>query len=1159
MTLNASVGNIIDRGYHLQDQLGEGGMGTVFRAVQLVSGQVVALKLVSQRLHLENPDESATSQDLHKRLELAREFQTLASLHHPNIIRVLSYGFDDRLGSYFTMEILEEPKSILESGLEQSEEAKVQLIGQLLRALAYVHRRGVIHRDIKPGNVLVVRDEVKLLDFGIATSNAGVSDIAGTLDYMAPELLLGAPPSTRSDLYAVGVIFHQLLTGTFPHSRASRTSILDSLLGEDSDRTLSPTVGLLFDSVPEGARTLLPPDADHSSLTAASAESTSESAAALPSLGSEDRPAEELATVLTGPLGSIVSKLLAREPSARYDSASTALRELAASVPYGLPFETAATRESFLQATVFVGREAELGELKAALAGLGERSGKAFLIGGESGVGKSRLISEIKTLALVQGCWVAEGQSIMEGGFLYQEWLPVFRALCFQVDLSDLEASLLKGFIPDLESLLGRAIGDPPPMKPDAALLRLAGALVAMLQRQTKPLVLIVEDLHWGRSESLALLRQVTQTAAALPLLVIGTYRSDEAPNLPTLLPDWAPMQLQRLQRVGVERLSESMLGVVGKQPQLVDYLAQQSEGNIFFLVEIVRALAEDAGELERIGQGELPENVLTMRIGRIVERRIDHVPQDYQKLLEFSAILGRKLDLAALQKVYPAAPVRDFLLTCANAAVLESHGNDWRFAHDKLREALTQRIEPERRRQIHLQVAETLESLYVGKEREQFAGALGHHYKQAGLPEKALHYFLQAGDSSTRVYAYEQARAHYAASAELLGQVPETLALRRLLVDILIKQVQYSLNSTPPEVNQQRIMRARDILDAIQSSGVAEREDTLRLARTDYYCARLHSYAGQPGQAAPLFRRVLPVAQEFNDQELVAVSSVFLGFMFLQHGQMAKSISLLQPIIEPMERLFGKDLDTLRARMFLAAALGASGRHKSALLLVEHVKPWVAEIQQAVYSGLFWMLFGYGMALAGDWPKALQAAEHALVLGKESREPIIQYLSWDVIAWSHSQLGNHQEALANRARSVEVRLSINGGMGKDWFEAAEAEIYFKAGKFEAALQQAKKVASSSQPAKLMLSLCLAKRIWGAALARLGGDPLEVDTHYSDSLATATETGMVVNAIWTELSWGQACKERGALDAAAHHFRQLQGYLTEDLTPYLREEVLRFQ
>ena len=150
---------VVDRSYLLGAALGEGGMGAVYRATHLLNHQVVALKLVTQtqaqQAHGGGNGHGADqpSAEVELRMALAREFQTLASLHHPNVIRVQSYGFDEDLGSYFTMEILNNCRTIVDAGGGRSLADNVSLLAQLLRALSYIHRRGVIHRDLKPSAV----------------------------------------------------------------------------------------------------------------------------------------------------------------------------------------------------------------------------------------------------------------------------------------------------------------------------------------------------------------------------------------------------------------------------------------------------------------------------------------------------------------------------------------------------------------------------------------------------------------------------------------------------------------------------------------------------------------------------------------------------------------------------------------------------------------------------------------------------------------------------------------------------------------------------------------------------------------------------------------------------------------------------------------------
>src|SRR5262249_15985627 len=150
------------------------------------------------------------------RLALAQEFRLLASLRHPNIISVLDYGFDDIGNPYFTMELLENARTVLDVGRSQNLEMQVSLLVQVLQALAYLHRRVIIHHDLNRANVLISGERVKVLDFGLSVTSdrATESGIAGgTLPYMAPEILTNTPVSEATDLYGFGVIAYELFCG----------------------------------------------------------------------------------------------------------------------------------------------------------------------------------------------------------------------------------------------------------------------------------------------------------------------------------------------------------------------------------------------------------------------------------------------------------------------------------------------------------------------------------------------------------------------------------------------------------------------------------------------------------------------------------------------------------------------------------------------------------------------------------------------------------------------------------------------------------------------------------------------------------------------------------------------------------------------------------
>lgn len=693
---------LINNRYQLDSLLGAGGMGKVYRATDRLTKTQVALK----RVELPSQTTQSTSEQDELRVAISREFRTLATLHHPHIVSVLDYGFDGRY-PFFTMTYLPEAQPLDKVFFDKPLPQKINFLVQLLQALAYVHRRGIIHRDLKPANVLVVREQqVQVLDFGLAWeathSRSQTQQAAGTLLYMAPELFNDALASVASDLYAFGVLAAELLQGYAPFANQNIASLLSKILGGLPDLTDLPT-----------------------------------------------------------PFLPVVEQLLAKEPAHRLASAEAVIEALCRAANLPLPEESAVLRESYLQSAKFVGRQAELENLRYSLKQLvQEKQGEVWLIGGESGVGKSRLVDEIAIRAQVMGIVTLRGQGVANGGVLYQFWGEPLRRLILTTTLDPTEMSLLKMIIPDIAELLGVELTPLPALDTQTEQAQLLQMVVTIFQRQTQPTLLILEDLQWAQ-ESLAVLRHLAVEIEQMPLLILGTYRDDETADLPHQIPLAQSIKLTRLKREAIEELSEAMLGETGRTPQLLNLLEQETEGNTFFIVEVIRALAEEAGTLADIGRMSLPERVLAGGVQQLIQHRLARVPQDptSQLLLKLAAVAGRELDKSLLIDGLEKGVFEQWLTVCSNIALLERSETGWRFSHDKFREAILDQLDPAERPMLHRQIAQRLEKLYAHE--PAYLALLMEHWYAAGEGEKAVEYGVPTcqqwldGDQYTQLHLW--------------------------------------------------------------------------------------------------------------------------------------------------------------------------------------------------------------------------------------------------------------------------------------------------------------------------------------------------------------------------------------------------------------------
>ena len=449
--------------------------------------------------------------------------------------------------------------------------------------------------------------------------------------------------------------------------------------------------------------------------------------------------------------------------------------------------------------TPFVGREAELGalsvDLDAALAG----RGGVVLVAGEPGIGKTRLAEELAAQASGRGVLVLWGRCWEgEGAPAFWPWVQVVRAYVQAADPTALRQEMGAGAadIAQLVPALRERLPDlpaPPPTEPEAARFRLFDSLTGFLRAAAvrRPLLLVLDDLHWADAPSLALLRFMGRDLEDSGPLVLGSYRHTEVdlghPLLETLA-DLTRGQHRRLLLGGLDEAEVAsfiaLVAGVAPSPALAVAVHQQTDGNPFFVTEVVRLLASQGqlGQPTKTGSavlgGGLPEGVRA-----VVTQRLGRLSDDCRGVLEVAAVLGRGFQLRALQ-LASGRDVRQLLelLEEAEAArVVEAAPGgpaSWRFVHTLVREVLYEGLPTTRRVRLHERVGEALEAVYAADLGPHLA-ELAHHFVAAApageeTVAKAVQVATLAGRRALELLAWEEAAGLFAHALAVLELAEE-------------------------------------------------------------------------------------------------------------------------------------------------------------------------------------------------------------------------------------------------------------------------------------------------------------------------------------------------------------------------------------------------
>ena len=426
----------------------------------------------------------------------------------------------------------------------------------------------------------------------------------------------------------------------------------------------------------------------------------------------------------------------------------------------------------------FVGREAEIGTLLAALADAASGQGRILLIGGEPGVGKTRLVDEFSGRAEAEGVLVLWGRCWEAGGApTYWPWIQSIRGL-----VHDLDPQALRTFVagggPDLAQMfpeVREVLPDLPnvtPGSPEAARFRLFDSVSGFLARASvdQPLHLVLEDLHAADASSLLLLQFVADQIARSRMLIVGTYRDVEVSKnqvLASLLPEL--IRAQRTTRVSLSGLTKPDVArlietITTRRPpdDFVTSLHRETQGNPFFVSEVVSHLASEDrlwGQSER-GRWPIPESVR-----EVIARRVGRLSAPCMRLLTLASVLGPHFTLEALTRAAgdPAEQVLESVQEAiASKLITEAPGSRgaFRFAHALIRDALYEDLGPADRVRLHRMVGEALEALYSYSPDPHLA-ELAYHFAEAargGDGTKAVGYARRAGDRAASLLAYEEA-----------------------------------------------------------------------------------------------------------------------------------------------------------------------------------------------------------------------------------------------------------------------------------------------------------------------------------------------------------------------------------------------------------------
>jgi len=947
----------------------------------------------------------------------------VGKLNHPNIVSIHDIGKEDER-RFFVLEFVDgmSLRDLMATYPEGKCDTQTVLrIGiDVCSALQYAHSQGVLHRDIKPENILITQEgTAKLMDFGLAKmlgqpSITQEGMIVGTVAYVAPEIALGKGADARSDLYSFGAVLYETVTGRPPFPGEDPVKVIFSHV---HDYPVSPS--------------RLNPKAPQA-------------------------------------LAECIMRLLEKEPEKRYQTATdllTELRQIAegylreALVPSHKPVvvvpspRPVAAREIHL-----IDRVEEMSLLRETVDRAVRGEGGVVFLYGEAGIGKTRLARELGAYARLRGMQVLSGRCPalfrMDGVPPYVLWSEVIKdylQACTPEQLYKVIGfypSEVSRLVPEIKQKLGTIVPSLP-IGPENERNRLFEAVSQFVTNISKeaPLLVVLDDLQWTDQSSLLLLHYLARGAGNESLLLLGAYRDTDIDERHPLSPVLTELNRERLlepvllKRMSFDDVSEMIKQILERDDvpkEFCELVYEKTRGNPFFAEEVIRSLKEEGviyreenkWKIKEVSGLKFPKTVKS-----VIKNRVGRLDDECQNVLTMASFVGKDFPFEALRGV--TGVEEDKLLELmerilktglVDERVIRGEGV-YSFADIIVRDVVHEEVSLLRHMKLHGVVGSALEKAYA-KRIDEHLGELAYHFLEGGDKEKALDYFLKAGEKARNIYAYDEAFSYLHHALEILeekeGNLEEKARITQRLGELKLWMGQF-------DACMEYLNKSLTLWNQIG--------DKKNIASLHTQMARwLWLVGGDREKASEHHRVALEILEK--EPESVELASLYedIGHMLWRTGQStADALSWVQKAFELAERLGApevlapcyNDMGVLSSKL---------GEYEKASKYGEQGLKICLENQNAlVWTVTFYNNLCYLYLVTGEFQKMFETAQKGSEFVKKVGS--LYGLAWlnSVLATSYVFMGETQKAvsiyedilaLAKRINHPVQISGANGGLG---------------------------------------------------------------------------------------------------------------------------------